>query len=198
MRPVYRPEAGRVRIDVVSLMQGRAFKLTVLAVVLATIGCDRATKRLALEHLADHPGHRFLADTVRLQFIENRGGFLGLGSNLPERTRTGLFVLGTGLLLVGVLVWGIRSHARGPAFAGLALLWAGGVSNLFDRVARGSVVDFLNVGIGPLRTGIFNVADMAIMAGCALLLVRSGTRPTPPDARPDVSDTPSAERPPSS
>jgi signal peptidase II len=31
-------------------------------------------------------------------------------------------------------------------------------------------VDFLNVGIGPLRTGIFNVADMAIMLGVALLI----------------------------
>lgn len=165
---------------VVGPMQGRVFKPTVLAIVLVTIGCDRATKRLALEHLADHPGHRYLADTVRLQFIENRGGFLGLGANLPERTRTGLFVLGTGLLLLGVLAWGIRSRIHGPAFAGLALLWAGGVSNLFDRVMRGSVVDFLNVGIGPLRTGIFNVADMAIMAGCALLLVRSGVGPAPP------------------
>ena len=32
------------------------------------------------------------------------------------------------------------------------------------------MVDFLNVGIGPLRTGIFNVADMAIMLGVALLI----------------------------
>ncbi len=169
-------------MGVVLLMRERAFKLAVLGIVLATIGCDRATKRLAVEHLADQPARRFLADTVRLQFIENRGGFLGLGSELPERTRSGLFVLGTGLLLLAVLAWGIRSRARGPAFAGLALLWAGGVSNLFDRVARGSVVDFLNIGVGPLRTGIFNVADVAIMAGCALLLVRSGARRAPPDA----------------
>jgi signal peptidase II len=155
-------------------MRERAFKLAVLGIVLATIGCDRATKRLALEHLADRPGHRFLADTVRLQFVENRGGFLGLGADLPERARTGLFVLGTGVLLLGVLAGSVRYRARGSALAGVALLWAGGISNLFDRVARGSVVDFMNVGIGPVRTGIFNVADMAIMAGCALLLLRSG------------------------
>ncbi len=164
------------------LIRARAFELVVLGVVLATIGCDRATKQLALECLADRPGQHFLADTVRLQFVENRGGFLGLGSDLPERTRTGLFVLGTGLLLLGVLVGAVRYRARGPAFAGLALLWAGGISNLFDRVARGSVVDFLNVGIGPVRTGVFNVADMAIMVGCALLLVRSRARREPCDA----------------
>jgi signal peptidase II len=44
------------------------------------------------------------------------------------------------------------------------------MSNLADRMAIGSVIDFLNVGIGPVRTGIFNVADMAIMAGIAMVL----------------------------
>ncbi len=168
------------------MRRNRIRKLALLAIVLATIGCDRATKRLALEHLAYGPGHHFLADTVRLQFVENRGGFLGLGSDLPERARTALFVAGTGLLLLGVLVGGLRYGVRGPARAGLALLWAGGISNLFDRVARGSVVDFLNVGVGPLRTGIFNLADVAIMAGCLLLLARSGEGRSPagPDAPP--------------
>jgi signal peptidase II len=59
---------------------------------------------------------------------------------------------------------------------GLALVVAGGVSNLADRVARGTVVDFLNVGVGSIRTGIFNVADMAIMAGIALTLIRRHAR----------------------
>jgi signal peptidase II len=176
--------------SVADLMRGRVWKLAVLGIVLATIGCYRATKRLALEHLADRPGHHYLADTVRLQFIENRGGFLGLGSDLPEPARTGLFVLGTGLLLVGVLAVALRYGAPGPAFAGLALLWAGGASNLFDRVARGSVVDFLNVGVGPLRTGIFNVADVAIMVGCALLLVRAGETHVPAPRDPEGSPSP--------
>jgi 2-iminobutanoate/2-iminopropanoate deaminase len=48
---------------------------------------------------------------------------------------------------------------------GLALFVAGGVSNWIDRVTQGRVVDFLNVGVGPVRTGVFNVADLAIMVG---------------------------------
>jgi signal peptidase II len=55
---------------------------------------------------------------------------------------------------------------------GLTLLAAGGASNWADRVVHGRVVDFLNVGIGSLRTGIFNVADIAIMAGVVMLLYR--------------------------
>ena len=46
---------------------------------------------------------------------------------------------------------------------------AGGASNLADRIIYGMVIDFMNVGIGPLRTGIFNVADMAIMLGAGVL-----------------------------
>jgi signal peptidase II len=50
------------------------------------------------------------------------------------------------------------------------------LSNLIDRIAVGSVIDFLNVGVGSLRTGIFNLADVAIMAGAGCLfweLIRS-------------------------
>ena len=53
----------------------------------------------------------------------------------------------------------------------LVLFLAGGASNWIDRALQGSVVDFLNVGIGPLRTGIFNVADVGVMLGAFLLLL---------------------------
>jgi signal peptidase II len=53
----------------------------------------------------------------------------------------------------------------------VALFIAGGVSNWIDRVVHGSVVDFLNVGIGPIRTGVFNVADMAIMLGAVIVVI---------------------------
>jgi signal peptidase II len=53
----------------------------------------------------------------------------------------------------------------------VSLFIAGGVGNLIDRIMHnGSVVDFLNVGIGPLRTGIFNFADVFVMGGSMLLL----------------------------
>jgi signal peptidase II len=52
------------------------------------------------------------------------------------------------------------------------LFIAGGTSNLVDRIARGNVVDFMNVGIGSLRTGIFNVADVALMVGVVLVAFR--------------------------
>lgn len=52
------------------------------------------------------------------------------------------------------------------AVASSALIIGGGLSNLIDRIInQGAVIDFMNIGVGSLRTGIFNVADVAIMVG---------------------------------
>ena len=145
-------------------------KLILLAVVATTISCDQVSKHVASTHLMDGPGQSYLGDSLRLEYSENNGAFLGLGAGLPRWARTTLFSIGTGALLIGCVVAALTRHLRGVALFGLWLLFAGGLSNLVDRVVAGRVVDFLNVGIGPVRTGIFNVADMAIMLGVALLL----------------------------
>ena len=74
-------------------------------------------------------------------------------------------------MLLGLAVLAIRARWTGWRAFGAALFIAGGLSNWIDRVIHGRVVDFLNVGLGPLRTGVFNVADVAIMAGVAIFLV---------------------------
>ena len=145
-----------------------AKSLVVLLLVVATIGCDRVSKQLAVENLAGEPAHSFFGDTVRLTYAENTGGFLSLGAGMPPALRTAVFTIATGaiLVLVAALAWKQRGSL--PHAAAFALFIAGGASNWFDRVNDGSVVDFLNVGIGWLRTGVFNVADVAILLGVAL------------------------------
>jgi signal peptidase II len=137
--------------------------------ILTTIGCDRVTKHLASTHLADSPPQSFLADTFRLEYAENTGAFLSLGATLPDWVRTGVLIFGVAIGLMVVAVVAVRKRWHGVPLVGAALIWAGGVSNLVDRALRGSVVDFMNVGLGSLRTGIFNVADIAIMAGALLI-----------------------------
>src|SRR4029453_5548449 len=98
--------------------------------------------------------------------------FLGLGSNWPSALRTGVFVVANAALLLLLAGVAIRRTMSRPAPAGMALSFAGGASNLVDRAVRGSVIDFMNVGLGPLRTGIFNLADVPLMVGVALFLGR--------------------------
>lgn len=152
------------------MLSGFGKSLALLLLVVTTIGCDRVTKHLATENLAGTPAQSFLADTFRLTYAENTGGFLSLGADMPRALRTGVFTVATGaiLLVLGVIAWRYRDSV-GHA-AAFSLFMAGGVSNWFDRVNDGRVVDFMNVGIGWLRTGIFNVADVAIMLGVALFV----------------------------
>jgi signal peptidase II len=52
-----------------------------------------------------------------------------------------------------------------------ALVCGGGLGNLIDRFSQhGYVTDFLNLGIGSVRTGIFNVADFALLFGLGMLV----------------------------
>lgn len=140
-----------------------------------TVGCDRVTKHLAMTALSGEPTRSFLADTVRLEYAENTGGFLSLGANLQPTARVAIFKVGTELVLAVGLIAALVLRPTGWQLAGISLALAGGASNLVDRVLHGRVIDFLNVGVGNLRTGIFNIADVAILLGvCILIIVGNG------------------------
>ncbi len=144
-----------------------AKRLTLLlAILVVCVGCDQATKRLAVLTLKNMPPLSFLGNTFRLEYAENSGAFLGLGATLPDLHRIALLIVFSSAVLIALAVFVVaRRQVRPLAFFGYALIIAGGASNMIDRVTVGAVVDFMNVGIGGLRTGIFNVADMAIMGG---------------------------------
>lgn len=136
---------------------------------------DHATKLLAVEHLRLSPRLSYLADTFRLQYSENAGAFLGLGSGLSPGVRFWLLTVAVGILLVGILaLLFTREGVTRSEAAGLILIGAGGFSNWIDRLLNnGVVIDFLNVGVGIVRTGIFNLADMAITGGVVFLAALS-------------------------
>jgi signal peptidase II len=145
-------------------------RLVLLVAIVATIGCDRVTKHVAATRLSQGPHRSFLVDTFRLEYAENTGGFLSLGADWPRPVRTAIFGAGNALLLA-LFVVALRQGWPTRTILGVGLFVGGGVSNLLDRIIHGTVIDFMNVGIGPLRTGIFNVADMAIMFGVAIVLL---------------------------
>jgi signal peptidase II len=144
--------------------------VTLIVLVAGTVGCDRVTKHVAASLLAGTDGRSFFAGTVRFAYVENAGGFLSVGAELPAPVRTMVFTVATGLVLFGLAALAIRDQWTGWRAVGVTLFVAGGLSNWVDRVVHGSVVDFMNVGVGWLRTGIFNVADVAIMVGVVVLV----------------------------
>lgn len=156
--------------------------LVLLFVLFACVGCDQATKAVARTHLSGAPPIVLLNGVIRLQYAENPGAFLSFGAGFTDLTRYWIFTPLAALLLLGLLIFIISQAQRSPTalVVAFALFLGGGVGNLIDRFSNdGRVVDFLNVGLGSLRTGIFNVADMALMAGMVLLTVTSFTRTHP-------------------
>lgn len=152
----------------------RALRLTLVAgVLLCSVGCDQVVKRLARASLAASPPVSLLDDCVRFELAQNRGAFLSLGESLPGLARYLLFVVLVGGALTLTLVFTLRLRSANPIqLVALSLLTSGGLGNLIDRLIHdGAVLDFVSIGIGPLRTGIFNVADAAITLGVLLLLI---------------------------
>ena len=167
-------------------MNQASHSILILRIIFACVAVDQATKWLAKKYLAPDGFFSFAGDTVRLQYAENTGAFLSLGSSLPEPWRHIVFTVLVGIFLTALLAYLIFSRTLPRTYVTcLSLVCGGGFSNLIDRMAYdGRVVDFLNVGIGPLRTGIFNVADMAITTGAILLLIDNFRKPAEKTANP--------------
>lgn len=143
-----------------------------LGVLVACVGCDQVTKSIATRTLAPLPPQSYLGGILRLEYVRNPGAFLGMGGNLSPEQRFWFLTVVNALAML-VLGYVLVTHWNMPRvrFAAWALVLAGGIGNLIDRVGQqGLVTDFLNLRLGPFRTGIFNVADMAITAGFALFL----------------------------
>jgi signal peptidase II len=144
------------------------------SLIISSVGCDQATKAIANATIGAGPSLSYFGDTVRFTYAENRGGFLSVGADLSPALRGWLFGVVPALVLIGLLVPLVRNHALSRwEVVALALIFSGALGNLIDRLALGVVRDFLTIGIGPVRTGIFNVADMAVTLGVAIFCVTS-------------------------
>jgi signal peptidase II len=150
--------------------------LLVLGVLAACVSCDQASKRIAEASLGTSPPRFLLHGAVELQLVENRGAFLSLGETLPPGTRSLLFVVLVSGALLAMISFALSSRSVTPRHVlALSLLAGGGAGNLLDRLLRhGAVVDFVSLGIGPLHTGVFNLADTAITTGIVLLVLTLG------------------------
>ena len=147
--------------------------LVIFLILLACIVCDQITKNIARQNLPQYEIFRFLHDTVRLQYAENTGAFLSLGSNVSEPVRYIVFTVLVSIFLACLLIYLLVSkQLTRLQIMAMSLVLGGGCGNLIDRIANeGRVFDFMNVGIGHLRTGIFNLADMAITFGVLWFLI---------------------------
>lgn len=145
--------------------------LIALSIVATVLGLDRVTKVVAQNTLMMSPPLSYWGDIVRFEYAENTGAFLSLGAGLPDTVRFSLLGVGVAVVLLLILLYIFRTRTLGLGeLVGLSLIAGGGIGNLIDRLSSGYVVDFVSMGLGGVRTGIFNIADVAISAGVILFV----------------------------
>lgn len=146
--------------------------ILMLFVSVICIALDQITKYVAKILIKPGTVISLLGDTIRLQLAKNEGAFLSMGSSFSHEYRFLIFTILVSVMLFSLLFYYFSSKSLSSlSYLSLALIISGGFGNLIDRIIhKGVVIDFLNFGIGNLRTGILNIADMAITFGVILLI----------------------------
>ena len=132
---------------------------------------DRLTKWIIETRVSAMEVHNVIPGFFDIIHSSNRGVAFSLFHNSTSPWRTTLLILAALVALV-VVGWMIArsSGADRLALYGLALIFGGALGNLFDRVMRGAVTDFLDFYVGEMHWPAFNVADSAIVIGAILLV----------------------------
>lgn len=173
---------------------------------------DLASKQWALDHLSfERTGHKppvcqadergyleiqrlpgppqaFIKGAIDLHYAENCGAAFGMLRAAPGWVRAlvfGVAAVGASIVLTSMFVRG----AGGSLFAtAVPLILSGALGNLSDRVRHGFVVDFIQVNPRLFEYPTFNVADIAITIGVALLLIDGMKKPAAARVEPTVAD----------
>jgi signal peptidase II len=132
---------------------------------------DRLTKWLVSQNITLHDSMDVIPGVFRLTHVQNQGAAFGLFSESPSEFKVAMLILFSvaALAVVSALLWKNGNAMNTTAFA-LSLVAGGAMGNLWDRIASGRVIDFLDFYLGSHHWPAFNVADSAIVVGALLLL----------------------------
>ncbi len=148
------------------------FSRAVWAVIASAIFvADQVTKAAVEGSIPEHTTVTVVPHFLNLVYTKNAGAAFGLFSESPSAWRTVLLIVVSSLLLAMVIgvVWR-NQQLRQVAGVGLALILGGALSNLFDRIRFGRVVDFVDVYYRGYHWYTFNLADASIVVGAGFLV----------------------------
>jgi signal peptidase II len=145
-------------------VRARAYRLLVVLLLLGSVACDQTTKHVATRALEGGRVVTLVPGLFDLRLVHNPGIAFSLLNGFGAAALVGVAI--AVLALLAVTWWRMR-HRGALVQAALALVAGGALANLWDRIARGAVVDFMHLAHWP----VFNVADVAIVAGAMLLAI---------------------------
>lgn len=134
-------------------------------IMLASVLLDQASKQLVLSYLEPVGSYPLINNVLHFTYVENRGAAFGMLSD-----RRWIFM--TVSVAVIIVIFAYIAYAKPKNMwvkTALAMIAGGGIGNMIDRVARGFVVDFIDVTC--IKFYVFNIADSFVTVGCAILIV---------------------------
>lgn len=146
-------------------------KIAIIALVLLNIGCDQLSKIVVRKKVSPIERIQIINDNFILMHVENTGAMLGFGENLPPILKL-IFLQGIPVVVLLILLFRIlhKTNLNKWLVVAFAFVIGGGIGNLIDRIAYGSVTDFFYINLGYFKTGIFNMADVSVTFGVILIL----------------------------
>jgi signal peptidase II len=161
----------------------RKFAVPALSAVFLSVA-DQASKAWAVRTLPLFEPREIWSGYIGLVHVRNTGVAFSLLSSLDPRWVHPLLILATLLAMAAVVVYIWVLPGRGVAPAGLGLILGGAIGNLIDRARLGYVVDFIDLHWHAYHWPTFNVADIGISLGVALLVADMLLSPKEPGDAP--------------
>lgn len=138
--------------------------MMIAVLIVLVLALDQITKFIIRAHFTIGQTLPVIPDILHITYVQNRGAAFSMFRNMPVMTVLLPICMVAGCLIAGVHLY--RKIQKVPALL-LALVAAGGIGNLIDRLCLGYVTDMIDFRVFP----VFNVADIAVTVGCGLLLI---------------------------
>lgn len=149
--------------------------ILVFGLIILNISCDQISKKMVRNQVEPRSTTEIIGEKFILTNVENKGAFLGMGSDLNPTVKTILLLVLPIIVLLLVLRYLLtKQDLDNLTVIGLSFIVGGGIGNLYDRILYGQVTDFFHIDLGGIfKTGIFNMADVSVMVGMGLILLAS-------------------------
>ena len=148
--------------------------LFITLLIAFNIAIDQISKAIVRSNMVE--GARGEIDVIKdyfqLIWVENKGAFLGMGSDMNPTLKL-IFLLILPTIVLGYVIYYIvkTKDLDRTSLIAFCCIVGGGIANVFDRIVYGQVTDFFFIKItDTLKTGIFNVADLSVTTGMIMLL----------------------------
>jgi len=143
-----------------------------LGIFLINYILDRFTKYIAIEYLKGNGAKSYFNNIFVLVYAENTGAFLSLGKDWNIYIKYAVLLIIPIIICIAGLLYLMLKEKINYRIIIFSCIIGGGIGNLVDRLFNEfTVIDFMNFGIGNIRTGILNVADISVTFGIIFLII---------------------------